>query len=229
MKYISLLSFTILMVGCSSTGSVTPESTTGETEAATSSGIDGVYSGGGSYDPDSGLYDASGSVYGTDANGKVISGNAGNGSYAAPIGSYNPGAAAGYNPASNSDHYNNPAYGENVAGGPKAQAKDRIIYFAYDSSRIDNRAESIVQQHAAYLKSHPNVRILLEGHTDHRGSREYNIALGERRAISVLKRFQTLGVPVSQIRIISYGEENPAVNGYNESAYQRNRRAVIQY
>lgn len=142
---------------------------------------------------------------------------------------YQPGAASGYNAATNGDYYDNTAYGKNVIGGPTAPAKDRVIYFNFDSSNIDSRAESIVKAHAAYLKSHSKRRILLEGHTDSRGSREYNIALGERRAISVLKRFQALGVPASQIRVISYGEENPAVRGYTESAYKRNRRAVIQY
>ncbi len=213
MKYLSLFAAVLLVAGCSTTPPVS-ESTTGDTEMATSSGIDGVYSGGGSYDPNGDLYDASGSVYG---GGSGLSG------------SYSPGAASGYNSASNSDHYNNPEYGKNVVGGPGAQAKDRIIYFSYDSSTIDSRALEIIQQHAAYLKSHPNTRILLEGHTDSRGSREYNIALGERRAVSVLKRFKALGIPVNQIRIISYGEENPAVQGYSEDAYKRNRRAVIQY
>ncbi len=198
MKYLALLALTFTLVACQSTNS-NETGTTGDAEAATSSGINGVYAGG-SYDPATGLN-----------------------------GSYQPGAASGYNAASNSDHYSNPNYGKNVVGGPNAQAKDRVIYFSYDSSAIDSRAEAIVQQHAAYLKKHPNTRILLEGHTDSRGSREYNIALGERRAIAVLKRFQALGVPVSQIRIISYGEENPAVSGFSEDAYRRNRRAVIQY
>lgn len=142
---------------------------------------------------------------------------------------YNPGAASGGNPASTGNFYDNPSYGKGVVGGPGAPAKDRVIYFNFDSSAIDARAEAIVQAHAAYLKSNQSAKILLEGHTDSRGSREYNIALGERRAISVLKRFQTLGVPALQIRIISYGEEKPAVSGYSENAYKRNRRVVIQY
>ncbi|PIE46170.1 MAG: peptidoglycan-associated lipoprotein [Gammaproteobacteria bacterium] len=144
---------------------------------------------------------------------------------------YNPNGASntGYNAATNGDFYNHPGYGKNVAAGPRSQAKDRVIYFAYDSANIDARAEAIVKAHADYLRKYPNTKIVLEGHTDSRGSREYNIALGERRALSVSKRFQTLGVKPKQIRIISYGEENPAVSGYNESAYQRNRRAVIQY
>lgn len=110
-----------------------------------------------------------------------------------------------------------------------AQAKDRVIYFNYDSSNIDERAQAIVKAHADYLLKNPNSNIILEGHTDERGSREYNIGLGERRATSVLREFVAYGVPANRVRIVSYGEENPAVTGYNEDAYKRNRRAVIQY
>lgn len=189
MKYLPILAIIFCLTGCQRPVP-SQQSTLDQGEAATSSGIDGVY-------------------YGGDG--------------------YQPGAASGYNPATNGDFYSNANYGKNVVGGPTAPAKDRVIYFSYDSSSIDDRAETIVKAHAEYLRNHPNKRILLEGHTDSRGSREYNIALGERRAISVLKRFQALGVPIAQIRIISYGEENPAVSGYDEAAYQRNRRAVIQY
>ncbi len=209
MKYLSMLSLALLLAGCQL---VPPsaQNNTEDLELATSSGIDGVYSGG-SYSEPAGLN-------ATYTPGSLASG-----------GSYSPEPAAGYNAASNGDHYDNPNYGQNVVGGPKATAKDRIVYFAYDSSAIDSRAEAVVEEHATYLKAHPEVKILLEGHTDSRGSREYNIALGERRAISVLKRFKALGVPMKQIRVISYGEENPAVQGFTEAAYKRNRRAVIQY
>lgn len=213
MKYLALFALTLTLAACQSTNTQKP-STTDVGETATSSGINGVYSGGGTYDPSAGTNGSLSGTY-TPASGAA--------------GTYRPGNASGYNPATNNDHYANPNYGKNVVGGPNAMAKDRVIYFAYDSSQIDARAEAIVQQHAAYLKKNPNTRILLEGHTDSRGSREYNIALGERRAISVLQRFQALGVPASQIRIISYGEENPAVSGYSEDAYRRNRRAVVQY
>ncbi len=143
--------------------------------------------------------------------------------------SYRGGKSSGYNSATNGDFYNSPEYGKNVVGGPTANAKDRVIYFSYDSSGIDSRAEAIVLAHAKYLKANPTTRILLEGHTDSRGSREYNISLGERRAISLLKKFNNLGVPAKQIRIVSYGEENPAVTGFSEEFYKRNRRGVIQY
>lgn len=200
MKPIYLVLSLLILAGCQSS-QVPVNTSSGEPENAISSGIDGVYSGGEGYDP----------------------------AAAAAADGYYAGNAAGYDEATHSDHFRDPSYGKNVVAGPRASAKDRIIYFAYDSSKIDARAESIIAEHAAYLKQHPNTKILLEGHTDSRGSREYNIALGERRAIAVLRRFRALGVPTSQIRVISYGEENPAVKGYSEEAYRRNRRAVIQY
>lgn len=207
MNYLLIILTAFTLVACQGTGANKKGQTTlGEGEAAASGGLSGIYSGATTYDPSAtgGFYNESGP-------------------------SYNPGAASGYNSASGGDFYHNPAYGKNVVGGPRSVAKDRVIYFGFDSSKIDTRAEAIVNAHATYLRNHPKTRILLEGHTDSRGSREYNIALGERRAISVLRRFQALGVPVKQIRIISYGEENPAVPGYSEDAYRRNRRAVIQY
>lgn len=143
--------------------------------------------------------------------------------------SYNPGGTGGANAATQGNFYDNPNYGQSVVGGPQAPAKDRVIYFSYDSSTIYQRALAIVRAHANYLKKHPQAKILLEGHTDSRGSREYNIALGERRAVSVLRQFANMGVVSTNMRIVSYGEENPAVNGFDENAYKRNRRVVIQY
>lgn len=205
MKYVLILATTLLVAGCQ--GPDTPgsnQSTTGIAENATSSGINGVYYGGEGYYPNSGSR--------TDAKG-----------------GYYPGGAKGYNRATNGNFYDNPTYGKGVVGGPSAPAKDRVIYFGFDSAAIDPRSEAIIAAHAAYLKRHKSAKVVLEGHTDSRGSREYNIALGERRAQSVRQRFSRLGVSPAQMRLISYGEENPAVSGYSERAYQRNRRVVIQY
>ncbi len=142
---------------------------------------------------------------------------------------YYPGESEGYNTATNGNFYDDPQYGKGVLAGPNSPAKDRVIYFDYDSSDIDSRSAALIDAHAAYLKRHRSAKVVLEGHTDSRGSRGYNLALGERRAKSVRARFVKQGVPATQIRVISYGEENPAVTGYNERAYQRNRRVVIRY
>ncbi len=202
MKYLLMVGLTVALIGCQN--GVNSAATMGNTqkglstEQAVTSGIDGVYYGGDSYNP----AETTDNVYGT---------------------------AGGYNQASNGDFYDSASYGKNVVGGGKAPAKDRVIYFSFDSSRIDERSKALVSAHSAYLRKHPNVKVLLEGHTDSRGSRGYNVALGERRAISVLRLFTQLNVPEKQFRVVSYGEENPAVAGSNENAYKRNRRVVIQY
>ena len=146
-----------------------------------------------------------------------------------------PGRATAYGNVENNtrasvgDFYEDPAYGVNVVGGPGAQAKDRVIYFAYDSAHLDDRSAAVVREHVQYLRSHPQTRVVLEGHTDERGSREYNVGLGERRAYSVKRLFRQEGVDVAQMRVLSYGEERPAAFCSNETCYAKNRRVVIIY
>jgi peptidoglycan-associated lipoprotein len=106
---------------------------------------------------------------------------------------------------------------------------DNTVYFGLDSDAIQGQYAQLLQSHADFLKSHNNVKVLIEGHTDERGTPEYNIALGERRAKAVAKYMQNLGVDVSQLSIVSYGEEKPANPGHDESAWSQNRRAVLVY
>ena len=102
-----------------------------------------------------------------------------------------------------------------------------IVYFEYDSSEIRADYVSVVGAHAAYLTKYPTARVRLEGHADERGSREYNIGLGERRAQTVRKALMLQGVTESQVTTVSYGEERPAVEGSDESAYAQNRRVEL--
>ena len=102
-----------------------------------------------------------------------------------------------------------------------------LVYFEYDSSEIRSDYVGVVAAHAAYLVKYPTTRARLEGHADERGSREYNIGLGERRAQTVRKALVLQGVAESQITTVSYGEERPAVEGSDESAYAQNRRVEI--
>jgi peptidoglycan-associated lipoprotein len=104
-----------------------------------------------------------------------------------------------------------------------------VIYFEYDSSEIRSEYVPVVAAHASYLTKYPNALVRLEGHTDERGSREYNIGLGERRAQTVRRALQIQGVADSQITTVSYGEERPAVEGADEAAYAQNRRVEISY
>jgi peptidoglycan-associated lipoprotein len=102
-----------------------------------------------------------------------------------------------------------------------------VIYFDYDSSEIRSEYLPVVAAHAGYLVKYPNARVRLEGHTDERGSREYNIGLGERRAQAVRRALTLQGVAESQIATVSYGEERPAAAGSSESVYAQNRRVEI--
>ncbi|QJQ96660.1 MULTISPECIES: peptidoglycan-associated lipoprotein Pal [Halomonadaceae] len=105
----------------------------------------------------------------------------------------------------------------------------RTIYFDFDRDTIRSEFESVLRAHAQYLRANPNARVVLEGHTDERGTREYNMALGERRANSVLRYMSVQGVSPSQLEVVSYGEERPAVRSTNEESYAQNRRVVFSY
>ncbi len=112
---------------------------------------------------------------------------------------------------------------------PDSILADRIIYFAFDSSDIPGRARTIVEAHAIYLAENPGAQVTLEGHADERGTREYNIALGEKRARAVRQLMAFLGAAGRQLDTVSYGEERPAVEGQDEESWQLNRRVEIVY
>ena len=126
-------------------------------------------------------------------------------------------AAAGMNP-------------DDEAQGPQAGLlATRVVYFDFDSSEIKGAGTDIVAAHAKYLAAHSGTRVRLEGHTDERGSREYNIGLGERRAQAVRRALLLQGATDAQISTVSYGEERPAVSGHDEAAWSKNRRVEIVY
>ena len=106
-----------------------------------------------------------------------------------------------------------------------ATAGDRI-YFAYDKSDISPEARAILTKQSDWLKKNGNVTVTVEGHCDERGTREYNLALGERRATSVKNVLVALGIPANRVSTISYGKERPAVVGSTEAAWAQNRRGV---
>jgi peptidoglycan-associated lipoprotein len=100
------------------------------------------------------------------------------------------------------------------------------VYFTYDSSSLDDTARKTLERQAAWLQQFPTVAVTIEGHCDERGTREYNIALGERRASAVKSYLQGLGVPPNRMLTISYGSERPVDPGHDEQAWAQNRRAV---
>lgn len=103
------------------------------------------------------------------------------------------------------------------------------IYFDYDSAELTASDKAIVEQYAQQLLSDPRLRVRLEGHADERGSREYNMALGEKRAFAIKKLLELKGVGKSQIETVSFGEERPEIEGHGEDSWKQNRRAVFVY
>jgi peptidoglycan-associated lipoprotein len=107
--------------------------------------------------------------------------------------------------------------------------QEQTIYFKFDNAEIQPDYQDMLTAHAEYLRDNAGVKVIVEGHADERGTPEYNIALGERRANAVAKYLQALGVSASQISIVSYGEEKPLVLGHTEADYAKNRRSVLVY
>ena len=100
------------------------------------------------------------------------------------------------------------------------------VFFNYDSSELDTDAQELLQDQVAWLKQYSDVSVIIEGHCDERGTREYNLALGEKRAQSVKNYIINLGISANRVSTISYGKERPAVVGSNDGAWAQNRRSV---
>ena len=111
----------------------------------------------------------------------------------------------------------------------EALRQQNTIYFDFYKSDIREEFKSVLEAHAAFLRAQTTVSVTIEGHTDARGTPEYNVALGERRAQSVQKYLENLGVATGQLSVVSYGEEKPVDAGNTEEAFAKNRRAVLNY
>ena len=109
------------------------------------------------------------------------------------------------------------------------QSASRLVYFDYDSFAIRPEFQSMIDSHARFIKSDKNRKVVIEGHTDERGGREYNLALGQKRSEAVRRSLNLLGVPDAQMEAVSFGKEKPAVPGSTEAAMEKNRRAEIVY
>lgn len=119
--------------------------------------------------------------------------------------------------------------GSDAAAIKQLEALGTVIYFDYDKAEIKSEYVSIITANAKFLNGNVNRKIRLEGHTDERGSREYNIGLGERRAQQVRRALMLQGVTEGQITTVSYGEERPAASGSDEETYGKNRRVELGY
>ncbi len=112
---------------------------------------------------------------------------------------------------------------------PKGELAQRSVYFDFDSFVVSSQYEPVVQAHAKYLNSHKDKKVVIQGNTDDRGGREYNLALGQKRAEAVRKSMNVMGVSDSQIEAVSFGKEKPKATGNNDAAWAENRRADIVY
>ncbi|MEE4379155.1 MAG: peptidoglycan-associated lipoprotein Pal [Candidatus Competibacteraceae bacterium] len=140
---------------------------------------------------------------------------------------YYPGSATGTEASSYPYQSGTVPGGQPLSGA--VASSDRVIYFAFDSFEVSPEYWPTIEVQARYLIENPSAATVLEGHADERGTREYNIALGERRAEAVRQVMIAYGVSPQQVRTLSYGEERPAVDGSSESSYAQNRRVEIVY
>jgi peptidoglycan-associated lipoprotein len=133
------------------------------------------------------------------------------------------GATAATNPENvaqvSADELNNP-------NGPLAK---RSVYFDFDSYSVSQQYQPLIGAHARYLQSHPARHVLIQGNTDERGTSEYNLALGQKRAEAVRRSLTTLGVPDNQLEAVSLGKEKPVATGHDEASWAQNRRADLVY
>ncbi len=122
-----------------------------------------------------------------------------------------------------------PMIAANPLKDPKNILYKRAVYFDYDSNVVKDEFRPLIQAHAKYLVENRNARARLEGNTDERGSREYNLALGQRRAEAVKKIMTVIGVPEARVESVSFGKEKPVADGHDESAWWQNRRTDVKY
>ena len=112
---------------------------------------------------------------------------------------------------------------------PASLLSQRVVYFDYDQATIASEFREMLSLHARYLQENPSARMTVEGHADERGSREYNLALGEKRGFAVANLLRAQGAAVGQVTVVSYGEERPDATCSNDSCWSKNRRGVIVY
>lgn len=121
-------------------------------------------------------------------------------------------------------------YGEHMSSEEElGLLNKKTVFFAYDSNELTSADMRLLSVHAKYMIEHPKLKLRLAGHTDERGSREYNIALGERRAKAVERFLESKGVPASRMYTVSYGKEQPVDHGSNDQAWAQNRRVALEY
>lgn len=137
----------------------------------------------------------------------------------AASGSTSSASSSGYTGAAKVDAFND----------PNSILAKRSVYYPFDVSAVQDADKPVVQAHAAYLRDNPNRKVRLEGNCDERGSNEYNLALGQRRADGVKKMLELGGAKAGQLESVSYGEEKPRAAGHDEASWAQNRRTDLNY
>lgn len=164
--------------------------------------------------------------------GLVLAGCSSKGSKAQPA-EGGAGAYEGGQATTTSEGAGAAGYGFDAEGNPfmpgTNQPLTRIFFFEFDSSQLNQSDLTALEMHADILRNNPDRAVVIEGHTDERGTREYNLALGERRANAIRSFLTAAGVSSTQLETVSYGEERPDDPGHSEAAWARNRRAVLVY
>ena len=134
--------------------------------------------------------------------------------------------AAGSTSSSTSSSASSSTIATQMSDAEKLAQVGNTVYFGFDSSELAGEAQATLDRQAAFLNVNPTMVVIIEGHADERGTREYNLALGDRRAVAVRDYLLAKGLNAARVRTVSYGKERPAVSGSNEEAWAKNRRAA---
>jgi len=155
-----------------------------------------------------------------------ISGDSASGSSSGSATGSAAGSATSSSTASTASSTSGSTAATQMSDAEKLAQVGNTVYFGFDSSELDGEAQATLDRQAAFLNVNPTVVVIIEGHADERGTREYNLALGDRRAVSVRDYLLAKGLDAARIRTVSYGKERPSVAGSNEEAWAKNRRAA---
>jgi len=155
-----------------------------------------------------------------------ISGDSASGSSSGSATGSAAGSATSSSTASTASSTSGSTAATQMSDAEKLAQVGNTVYFGFDSSELDGEAQATLDRQAAFLNVNPTVVVIIEGHADERGTREYNLALGDRRAVSVRDYLLAKGLDAARIRTVSYGKERPSVAGSNEETWAKNRRAA---
>jgi len=155
-----------------------------------------------------------------------VSGDSASGSSSGSATGSTTGSATSSSTASTASSTSGSTAATQMSDAEKLAQVGNTVYFGFDSSELDGEAQATLDRQAAFLNVNPTVVVIIEGHADERGTREYNLALGDRRAVSVRDYLLAKGLDAARIRTVSYGKERPSVAGSNEEAWAKNRRAA---